>query len=67
MATLRISTYDLVAFALGLWNLHDGTTHRTLVVDYFWLLILLIKIQWLQDLLGDCPPNLVGIGILLLS
>jgi len=66
MTALRVSAYDLVAFTLGLWNLHDGTTHCTLVIDYFWLLIFLNRIQWLQDLLRDCPPNLIVIGVLLL-
>jgi hypothetical protein len=66
VAALRVGAYDLVALALGLWNLHDGTTHRTLVIDYFWLMFFLNGIQWLQDFLGNCPPYLVVIGILLL-
>jgi hypothetical protein len=66
MATLRVGAYDLVALALWLWNLHDGTTHRTLVIDYFWFMFLLDSIQWLQDLLGNCPTNLVVIGVLFL-
>ena len=44
VAALRVGAYDLVAFALGLWNLHDGTAHRTLVIDYFWLVFLLDSI-----------------------
>jgi hypothetical protein len=47
VAAFWVGAYDLVALALGLWNLHDGTAHRTLVVDRFWLLVFLDVLQWL--------------------
>ena len=38
MATFFVSTFDLVAVSLRLWNLHHRAAHRTLMSDDFWLL-----------------------------
>ena len=65
MATLRVGAYDLVAISLGLWDLHDGATHRALVVHYLWLLNLLNIFQRLQDRLRHRPSHLILVGVLI--
>jgi len=65
MAALRVGAYDLIAIAFGPWNLHDGATHRALVVHYLWFLNLLNIFQRLQDRLRHCPPHLILIGVLI--
>ena len=65
MAALGISAYDLVAISFWPWNLHDGATHRTLVIHYLRLLNLLNIFQRLQSRLRHCPPHLILIGVLI--